>query len=382
MVLVSLAARSLAKGASVPLFVPYEAPEDVDVTQPPNAVWQRLWELSVENQRENGGAGVNIPATPEETRARWAQMLKTYTNEAYLICDADASKPVPDFNSVDPALIVGDCVVSIFTEQPEELAMSDVFVTASARRRGFGSAALELLKERVRANGWKGLRAWTTSEHGTDLKPLSGSGSIGRGGFSGFPLARGFKLEMVEQTAKVVIGEDPAAEFGLAERLAKLEEGGVTVETFSYPLEGRAEEQYVVAMNQFLRDMPRPEGSEATPFDVDELRHFAKNLQSIGMRTVISAALSGDGEWVGVSEITVRDGQNRAHQKGTWVREDFRGRSIAKALKVKNLAQAREFGLDEIHTEMADENASVRGLNESLGYQLDSVIAAWAWQVD
>src|SRR6185295_3288329 len=53
----------------------------------------------------------------------------------------------------------------------------------------------------------------------------------------------------------------------------------------------------------------------------------------------------------------------------TGVRRAYRRRGIARALKLRQIAAAKELGLKQLVTESEERNEPMRRLNESLGYR-------------
>ena len=62
------------------------------------------------------------------------------------------------------------------------------------------------------------------------------------------------------------------------------------------------------------------------------------------------------------------DEPRRAEHGLTAVRRDWRGRGLARHLKLRTLRWAAQHGIDEVYTWTQDGNAAMRALNEQLGY--------------
>ncbi len=79
-------------------------------------------------------------------------------------------------------------------------------------------------------------------------------------------------------------------------------------------------------------------------------------------------ALAG-GEIVGCAGlIRDEDRPDRAENSLTAVRRDWRGRGVARALKLATVAWASEQGLSEVYTWTQEGNENMRAVNEKLGY--------------
>jgi len=84
---------------------------------------------------------------------------------------------------------------------------------------------------------------------------------------------------------------------------------------------------------------------------------------------------SVDGEFVGQCTARRRPNSEDALEIGiTGVLPAFRGRGIARALKLELHAYAKAHGFREIHTNTAKQNAAMVGLNTSLGY---AIVESW-----
>lgn len=80
-------------------------------------------------------------------------------------------------------------------------------------------------------------------------------------------------------------------------------------------------------------------------------------------------ALAGD-EIVGCAGLIRDDDRcDRAENSLTAVRRDWRGRGLARALKLATIAWASEQGLTEVYTWTQEGNENMRAVNEKLGYE-------------
>jgi GNAT superfamily N-acetyltransferase len=80
-----------------------------------------------------------------------------------------------------------------------------------------------------------------------------------------------------------------------------------------------------------------------------------------------------DGEIVGYSGLMAHDNEGVAEDGLTVVRRALRRRGLAKALKQRELAWAREAGFTEVVTWTQTGNESMRAVNERLGYEYRDV---------
>ena len=76
-----------------------------------------------------------------------------------------------------------------------------------------------------------------------------------------------------------------------------------------------------------------------------------------------------DGDVVGCAGLYLDTDEPRRAEHGlTAVRRDWRGRGLARHLKLRTLQRAAENGIDEVYTWTQDGNGAMRALNERLGY--------------
>jgi GNAT superfamily N-acetyltransferase len=75
----------------------------------------------------------------------------------------------------------------------------------------------------------------------------------------------------------------------------------------------------------------------------------------------------GDGDVVGYAVLTVHEGIGTHAMTG--VRRAWRGRGVARALKVAQIAWAKEQGLAQLSATNEQRNAPMIRVNESLGYR-------------
>lgn len=75
------------------------------------------------------------------------------------------------------------------------------------------------------------------------------------------------------------------------------------------------------------------------------------------------------GRPVAVSYLTFPPVRGRVQTGYTCCHPEYRGRGIARAVKLQTLAQAVELGVQAVHTDNDSENAPMLHINEALGYQ-------------
>lgn len=73
---------------------------------------------------------------------------------------------------------------------------------------------------------------------------------------------------------------------------------------------------------------------------------------------------------VAISYLTFPPVRGKVQTGYTACHPEYRGRGIARAVKLQSLAQAVELGVRSVHTDNDSENAPMLHINEALGYQL------------
>jgi mycothiol synthase len=113
-------------------------------------------------------------------------------------------------------------------------------------------------------------------------------------------------------------------------------------------------------------DVPGYEDEEHQPFE----SWLAHEMQGPGDKPEATfVAVAGD-EAVGYAKFSLSStAPTHAHHDLTAVKRAWRGRGIARALKVAQIAWAKEQGLTHLSTTNEQRNAPMIRVNESLGYR-------------
>jgi GNAT superfamily N-acetyltransferase len=210
-------------------------------------------------------------------------------------------------------------------------------VHPNARRRGVGTALLEPLVEFVDSLGLERL-----SGQVTDL------------GSKAFAERFGFveSDRQVEQVRRLdeEIALDPIPD-------------GVEVVTIAEQPE-LLEAAYPLARDEGYPDLAL-EGSISIP--LEEWLHDEATLPEGSFVALV------DGEIIGYSGLMAHDNDGVAEDGLTVVRREWRRRGLAKALKQRELAWAKDAGLREVVTWTQRGNDRMRAVNERLGYEYRDV---------
>jgi mycothiol synthase len=225
----------------------------------------------------------------------------------------------------------------------------EVGVVPAARRRGIGAALLAELERLARRHGATELRTrWVAESDDGALAFLA------RGGFR--------ERERAWPSALALAAFDPSPYRSLEERLAA---EGIGITTLA--AEGLAESALrdVCALhNACLRDIPSRDRSEDVTFEAWRT-WMIESPNAMPEATFL--AVEG-GAYVGMSALDRSGPAGSVHQGFTGVLPSHRGRGIARALKLRAIAHARDAGFDSIHTRQHAGNAPMLRLNAQLGF--------------
>jgi len=220
----------------------------------------------------------------------------------------------------------------------------NAYVLVEHRRRGIGTAFYVELSRRARALGKRELEAGAPADDEESL---------------GFLRRRGFREVTRSQQASLELAEAPEADTTLADMISGI------VRLADRP--ELASGMYQVAL-EAIPDIPVPEpvgtGSEEE-WRADELETARPDVSLVAVagEEVVGYATLGDyGERTGLHLMT-------------GVRRSWRGRGVARALKLAQIEAARRAGLARLVAYNDAANAPMQRLNVALGYRLHPVYA-------
>jgi GNAT superfamily N-acetyltransferase len=219
-----------------------------------------------------------------------------------------------------------------------------IHVDADARRAGVGGALLEHARAAARAAGKTHLHIPTNDAH------PDGGDFLTHRGFTEYERSKSVRLELAGLTPP-----DAATLDGIAL---------TTLDAHPELVEG----VHAVALAAFP-DIP---GGDL-PMDVGDLAEFrARDVDrsDIPAGGFIVALDAADGSVVGYAALSMLPGSTTAawHDM-TAVRRAYRGRGIARAMKLATIRWAIHNGLETLHGSNDVDNAPMRGLNGELGYR-------------
>jgi GNAT superfamily N-acetyltransferase len=115
-------------------------------------------------------------------------------------------------------------------------------------------------------------------------------------------------------------------------------------------------------------DVPGEEDTDVGPFE----EWLDRDMKGIGDRPEAVFVALENGQVLGYAKLAFRpDSTDRAYHDLTGVRRAHRGRGIARALKARQIAWAKEHGYGSLQTANEVRNEPIRRLNERHGYVLE-----------
>lgn len=259
---------------------------------------------------------------------------------------ADATYPgTVRFLAEDGGKPVGVATVGRIYVYPPEFPdlWGQVVVLPVAQRRGLGSELLRTISAHVRSVGKTGLHL-----RASEGQP-EGIAFLRSHGFEEYERARMVRLELAGRTTPVVDPPEGVSLTSLEERPELV--AGV----------------HAVAV-EALPDIPG--GDPIAAGDLAEFRARDVDRPSIPAGGFAIAVETDTDRVVGYASLIFVPGSTTvAWHDMTAVSRDWRGRGVARALKLATIGWAVDHGLEALETGNDDDNAPMRAVNARLGYR-------------
>ncbi|MEU3186936.1 GNAT family N-acetyltransferase [Streptomyces sp. NPDC006923] len=230
--------------------------------------------------------------------------------------------------------------------------LESLVVRPDARRHGVGAAL------------WGAIRAELAAAGRTSVSAMLELGGAGQAFVDSLGFTNVLALGWYVQRVRRAVAEIPEAT--LPEGLRFADWQGVVPDRWA---------EAFARAHDAVRDAPDGAMGERAPdWDVGRARAAARLIEDRGGAILTSAVLdTTDGDAVvAYTEVVLRDpGDTRALQYDTVVVPAYRGQGLGRAVKRRLLGRLHELlpGVREISTTVADDNTSMRAVNEALGYR-------------
>ena len=309
--------------------------------------WHEVVEVGMKHERP----WISVPPL-ESDQQRFRESVSFDRSEALAVFDGDEM------------VAAGFVVINLLGNLDK--AWGAVAVEPRHRRRGYGSALVELAAERARAAG----AAYLFMQSSYPLEQRETHP------YRRFAEANGFAHDQ-DEIYRVL---DLPVSSELLDRLAgeaAPHHAGYRIETWLYDVPEQYLDSWIAVHN--LLSLDAPQGVVAWDEDGMDRASYAEErdqLEKLGRAFYTTVAISPDEEVVAYSDLVLQaPGTGRVSQWGTLVRRDHRGHRLGTAVKVRNLqeVQRRHPERTEVHTTNAEVNAAMVGINEVLGFRAVAV---------
>lgn len=221
----------------------------------------------------------------------------------------------------------------------------EVLVHPERRRHGLGTALLERVVERARELGVETLRGDHQTAAGAAFAAHVGAADEQR-----------IVRSLLDLRPATLPEPRPPAGFRLVNWL------------------GRVPDEYLdayVRARVAMDDAPTPEGMDFPAWDAEKIRASEESLVRRGREMRLTVAMDGAGEIGAFTELRHSAGSVVGLTDDTGTVAAHRGKGLARAVKLESLRWLRDDHpeIEVVTTRNAEENAAMRGLNESIGFR-------------
>ncbi|HEY6963307.1 MAG TPA: GNAT family N-acetyltransferase [Gaiellaceae bacterium] len=224
-------------------------------------------------------------------------------------------------------------------------AFVHLLVDPAHRRRGLGAALADAVLARCRELGVRALHGHHTSEAGAAFARRFGAVDGQRIVRSLLPLR---DAELPEP--RVPDG------WSLATWLGRVPD---------------AQLDALVRARGAMDDAPAPDALDFPTWTAEKQRASEESLRQRDREMRVTVAVRDDGEVGAFTELRVSRGSTLGFTDDTGTRTEFRGRGLARAVKIESLRRLRDDHpeIDVVCTDNAEENVAMRHINESVGFR-------------
>jgi RimJ/RimL family protein N-acetyltransferase len=263
----------------------------------------------------------------------------------------------------DGADMVGGAYLAAPLLDNTEKVYGGIFVEPWLRERGIGSALVDHTIRTMRTEGRSTLLV-DAGVPGSEREDHP---------YVRFALKHGFSMANVEVHRVLDLPLETEVVEAMQADAAPHHEG-YEIRTFEDEVPDELVPSYTHLLSLLALDAPSGEiDFEAEVVTAEVYRQQVEKRRAQGRRTLTTLAIAPDGEAVANTDLVVpREDRPKVYQWGTLVRRDHRGHHLGAALKLQNLLALQERHPDrtEIHTTNAENNDTMIGINERLGFRV------------
>ncbi|KHK97488.1 histone acetyltransferase [Microbacterium mangrovi] len=279
---------------------------------------------------------------------------------------------------------VGRVGIELPQEEGSHIAYWWIELVRSVWGQGIGSAAYEMVEQRVRAEGRTVMQAWASHVQGDGerLAPPTGFGTVPRDHAARFLERRGHTLEQIERQS--VLNLDPAAFARIEDLLGEARKAAADYEIVQWmlPTPDELVDDYAWLKSRMSTDAP------AADLDVDEETwdaarvrdHDARYVESGRAAQVTAARHVATGTLAAFNELVAGTDRSRpTMQEDTLVLREHRGHRLGMLVKCAGLLSWREVAPQSrrVLTWNAEENRPMLDINEAIGFAPMLYNGAW-----
>lgn len=158
-------------------FVEVPTPESIDESVPPSDTWERFYALNTEWHLEEYGHTDQLANTLTEFRHSFTVPYTSVWISRYFLIVSGQTLPGkrPNFDQVPAENVVGLLVFTRSAGADSPNFFHNLYITASARRQGFGSEGLAWLREMALSESCTRAETWVIARQLEGLRVLPAS---------------------------------------------------------------------------------------------------------------------------------------------------------------------------------------------------------------
>ena len=262
-------------------------------------------------------------------------------------------------------------------------------VLPSHRRRGIGSKLLAAAEDVARDLGRATLVAYSDhpdvavgSGDGPALHAPDGDAVLSAStAAAGFASAHDFSLAQLERVSSLTVsGRSEEFRGELGSRSVPANARGYRIEYWTDRTPDDLVDAYAAARERMALDVPAGGVTiDEERWDAARVREHESEELDGGTSVLVAAAVTGDGNVAGYTELELPLGREFAYQYDTLVVSAHRGNGLGMLVKLANLVRLAEAAPERavVYTWNADENAHMLAINTALGFRRCGLEAIW-----